>query len=210
MLLIFGGGGIAQGIANVWPHPAVMLERKDCDVRDPEQVYQAMVKHAPTYVVNCAGVSHPGAGSSGMRDEVLVNLLGSMHVARFAGKKPTILLASVAGLYGKPNHVGYCASKAGVISVAQAFAGEGHRIWAISPGRVDTPMRERDYPNDTPGSRLSPEQIGLVVIDIFYRRLYPSGTNVVIRKEGLDTVIVHEHRGDGWKERLRVGEPVTI
>lgn len=208
MLLIFGGGGIAQGIANVWQGPVGLLPRESCDVTDKEQVGSAFEFYAPRYVVNCAGVSC----AFNYQREIETNLIGSLHVAEIAGLSsiPTILLASVAGLYGKPNHVGYCASKAGVISVVQSLACEGRRIWAISPGRVDTPMRERDYPNDTPGSRLTPEQIGNVVVDIFRRNLYAPGTNIVIRKEGLDTVIVHEHKGDGWKERLRVGEPVTI
>lgn len=209
MLLIFGGGGIAQGIASVWQGPVGILPHKNCDVTDKHQVAAALAEHRPRFVVNCAGVSRPDQSVFGIDDEIRVNLMGSVYVGSFSDT-PTILLASVAGLYGKPNHVGYSASKAGVISVVQSLAAEGRDIWAISPGRVDTPMRQRDYPNDTPGSRLTPEQVGNVVVDIFRRRLYPSGTNVVIRKEGLHRVIVEEHRGDGWKERLRVGEPVTI
>lgn len=205
MLLIFGGGGIAQGIANVWQGDVKIVPHNACDVSQIVDVIDILGSTDPRHVVVCAGVSDP----DDYKREITTNLIGSLNVASLT-EAPTILLASVAGLYGKPSHVGYCASKAGVISVVQSLAAEGRDIWAISPGRVDTPMRERDYPGDTPGSRLTPEQIGSVVVDIFRRRLYPSGTNVVIRKEGLDTVIVHEHRGDGWKERLRVGEPVTI
>jgi hypothetical protein len=37
-----------------------------------------------------------------------------------------------------------------------------------------------------------------------------SGTNVVIRKVGLYDTVTELHTGDGWKEKLRVGEPVNI
>lgn len=206
MLLIYGSGGIAHALAASRDGDTQILPKSVCDVTDRAQVVQAFHKYQPTAVVVCAGVSSP----DDHEQEVAVNLIGTLNVAMAARGTQTILIASVAGLYGKPHHVGYSASKAGVISVAQSLACEGYPVWCISPGRVDTPMREKDYPGDTPGSRLDPKQIASAVTDILEHDLYPPGTNIVIRKEGLDTVIVHAHTGDGWKERLRVGQPVTI
>lgn len=205
MLLIFGGGGIAEAIQTVWPDETKIVTKEECDVRLPGPVAAAIQKYKPGEIVNCAGVSDP----KNYQLEIDTNLVGSFHIAK-ASKVPLVLIGSVAGLYGKPDHSGYSASKAGVISLAQSLACEGRLAWCVSPGRVDTPMRERDYPDDTPGSRLHAGQVAQVILDILRRGLYEPGTNVVIRKEGLDTVIVHEHKGDGWKERLRVGQPKTI
>jgi NAD(P)-dependent dehydrogenase (short-subunit alcohol dehydrogenase family) len=213
-VLIFGGGGIAQGIKRVVR--ATILEQSDVDVRDAQAVWGAVYDHSPTVVVNCAGVSCVGRiGESDpalWEQDIIVNLIGSYHVARACcerGVKTMIFLASVAGMYGKPNHSSYCASKAGVISLVQSLAMEGHDAYAISPGRVDTPMRQRDYPNDTPGSRLRPEDIGGVVREILDGKHTP-GSNLVIRKEGLVNVIREVDRGEPWRDRLRVGLPVTI
>ena len=205
MLLIIGGGGIAAGIARVWPGPTRIVEHNECDVTDPTMVTAILANNPATGVVVTAGLSDPANPSR----EIAVNLCGSLNIATRT-TVPTVLIASVAGLYGKPNHLGYSASKAGVISVVQSLAAEGRDIWCVSPGRVDTPMRQRDYPNDTPGSRLDPAQIGQAVVDILHWRFYKPGTNVIVMKRGLETVITREHTGDGWKEELRIGLPVTI
>lgn len=210
-VLIFGGGGIAQGIARVMESTI-----SDCDVCDHAGVGEEVSRLSPDIVINCAGVSYvctiAGSDPGVWAEDILVNLIGSYHVARAcvaSGVGTMIFIASVAGMYGKPNHSSYCASKAGVISLVQSLGMEGHNAYAISPGRVDTPMRERDYPNDTPGSRLSPEQIGGVVQEII-RGEHTPGDNIVIRKQGLTEVIREVDRGEPWRETLRVGQPVTI
>lgn len=208
-MLIFGAGGISRGIVDALPKcPVNELYGREYDVRFPEAVEGAIRTYDPEWIVNCAGVSLQNL-HGGSRQEIETNLIGAFNVAESSPSIPQIHIASVAGLYGKPGHAGYSASKAGVISMVQSLALEGRDIWAISPGRVDTPMRQRDYPNDTPGSRLLPIQVGGIVRRIMEGE-WESGTNVVIRKEGLDTIHVEAHTGDGWKERLRVGEPVTI
>jgi len=65
---------------------------------------------------------------------------------------------------------------------------EGHDAYAISPGRVDTPMRERDYPGEDPRTRLTPQQIGGVVADILAGE-YEPGDNIIIRKIRFDTFL---------------------
>lgn len=212
-VLCFGAGGISQGIHDYLRDEVdfvFQLPREVCDVRFATQVQFAVQDYRPDWIINCAGVSYARSLSLGdVREEIEVNLLGGINVATMAGDIPQIHLISVAGLYGKPDHMGYCASKAGLRSVVQSLAMEGKRIWGISPGRVDTPMRERDYPNDTPGSRLDPEAIGCVVQEIMHGH-YAPGSNVIIRKVGLVDVIVQVDDGGPWKKTLRVGEPVTI
>jgi NAD(P)-dependent dehydrogenase (short-subunit alcohol dehydrogenase family) len=137
-VLIFGGGGIARGIGRVLD--ATIVSQDEVNVLDAAAVHEEVARHTPDIVINCAGVSyvHEVAGSDpfAWTVDILVNLLGSYNVARAcveAGVGTMIFIASVAGMYGKPNHSSYCASKAGVISLVQSLGMEGHNAYAISP-----------------------------------------------------------------------------
>ena len=209
--LIFGGGGIAQGIKQVMDATI-----SNADVTYPGAVESAIRTFGPDVVINCAGLSYvhevEDSNPTRWRDDIMVNLIGSYHVARAcceAGVATMIFIASVAGLYGKPNHSSYCASKAGVIALVQSLAMEGHNAYAVSPGRVDTKMRQLDYPNDTPGSRLEPKAIGVVILEIL-DGLHRPGDNIIIRKQGLTDIVREVDRGEPWRDTLRVGLPVTI
>lgn len=215
MIAIFGGGDIAErGIVPVVPDCKVIGQGL-LDVREYRDVEQAIRAPRPSAVVFTAGVSRPKSVTSSnpeaWRAELETNLLGAYHVAKAAVyfQVPTLIfIASIAGLYGKPNHSGYCASKSGLISLVQSLAMEGHNAYAISPGRVDTKMRERDYPGEDPRTRLSPLAIGEIVADMLAGK-YSPGDNVVIRMRGHEVLPLEVHRGDGWRERLKVGEPPT-
>lgn len=214
MIAIFGGGEIAEtGII-----PIVGGEVVHCDVRRYAEVDRVVRGRTAEAVVYTAGVSRPsliGRGSVlDWRDELETNVLGAYHVAQavigraLAPGAPMVFIASLAGLYGKPNHSGYSASKAALISLVQSLAMEGHNAYAISPGRVQTAMRERDYPGEDPRTRLAPTAVGEVVRDILAGK-YMSGDNVVMQMRGHEVLPLQVHRGDGWRERLHVGEPKT-
>lgn len=211
-VLILGKGGMSAGIASILKtegHYVFEVPKAVVDVRQVASI-QAMVEgFEPDWVINCAGVSAP----EDPWEEIATNLVGSINVTLVTThlKIPTILIGSVAGLYGKPDHVGYSASKAGVISLAQSL-GFTDEVYCISPGRVDTPMRQRDYPDDTPGSRLQPEVIGMVV-DQVMRGEFEWGANVVVRIFGnYETGIRLSVKAEvnPWKEDLKVGQPVTV
>jgi NAD(P)-dependent dehydrogenase (short-subunit alcohol dehydrogenase family) len=216
-VLIFGGGGIAEGIFQTLKQDDVhVLSAADCNVRFTVQPNSAVAALKPDIVINCAGISYVSKVEKSdewhWEQQIMVNLFGSYNIARAAVSYSAaiqIYIASVAGLYGKPEHSAYCASKAGVRSLVQSLAMEGYGAYAISPGRVDTPMRQRDYPNDTPGSRLKPTDIGKVVQEIIDGKFDP-GDNIIIRKEGLEKIIREVDKGEPWKTKLKVGQPVTI
>ncbi len=211
MIAVFGGGDIAvNGIA-----PLFNCKITSVDVTSYRYVLTEMERIAPTTVIVTAGVSHPcdvdESDPARWAHEIEVNLIGSYHVAKAAlmcDVSTLIFVASVAGLCGKPNHSGYSASKAGVISLVRSLAFEGHNAYAISPGRVDTKMRERDYPDEDPRTRLAPTQVGSVVRGILDGN-YRTGDNIIVRKIGYDT-FHRVDRGEPWKSWLKVGQPVTI
>lgn len=212
MIALIGGGGIAEGIAET-VFGCVLVT--DIDVTYRPDVDRWMAANRPEAIVITAGVSHPvtvaGSSQPEWDEEIRTNLIGSYLVAAAAihhGCRTFVFVASVAGMHGKPGHSGYCASKAGVISLMQSMAMEGHDAYAISPGRVDTKMREQDYPGEDPRTRLEPEQIGEVVADILAGK-YEPGDNIILRKIGYDTHLIVD-QGEPWKTYLRVGQPVTV
>ncbi len=201
-LLIFGGGDIAtKGII-----PVVGGTICSVDVLNTDAIRRAVEDHDPDTVINCAGVSNPGLIVDGhFEAEIMVNLYGAFNVAACCPGITQVHIASVSGLYGKANHAGYCASKAGVISLVQSLAMEGANAYAISPGRVDTRLRERDYPGEDPRTRLWPTQVGMVV-DTILKGGYLPGDNIIIRKRGFDTELRID-RGEPWFEWLDIGKP---
>lgn len=211
MILIIGGGAIAeQGIVPVVG--GEILDFAQCDATNYEDVAKAIEAVRPGTVIFTAGKSIPQSIAESFAEdwgwEIQVNLLGAFNVATAAvdyDVRTMIFFASVAGMYGKPNHAGYSASKAGVISLVQSLGMEGHNAYAISPGRVDTPMRERDFPGEDPRTRLLPTQVGEVVRDIL-DGAYDPGDNVVIRKKGFDT-FCFVHKGEPWRTEFAVGQP---
>ncbi len=210
-ILIIGGGDIADnGIVPLLG--GVCVTKEGCDVRDYNSVESQIIKYAPETVICTAGVSHvsniKNSSIQHWREEIDINLLGSYHVARACvnnGVKNMIFFASVAGLYGKPGHSGYSASKSGVISLVQSLGMEGYNAYAISAGRVHTKMRERDFPNEDPKTRLLPESIGRVVNEILCNK-YEPGNNIIIRKRGY-RILRRVDKGSGWADYLKVGQP---
>jgi NAD(P)-dependent dehydrogenase (short-subunit alcohol dehydrogenase family) len=148
-------------------------------------------------------------------NEIRTNLLGSFHVAKATAEETPnaimIFIASVAGMYGKAEHSGYSASKKGVISLVQSLGMEGYNAYAISPGRVNTKMREHDYPGEDVRTRLTTQEIADVVREII-EGCHQPGDNLIIRKKGFETLRLTD-RGEPWKEYLNVqpiGTPKEI
>lgn len=108
---------------------------------------------APDAVVECAGVSVPGAitdlALDSWRVTLDVCLTGAFLVMKYAGRVVCDggSITTVASLNGRQPATGmaaYCAAKAGVLMLTEVAALElgarGIRVNAVSPGLVDTPM----------------------------------------------------------------------
>jgi len=216
-VLIFGKSDIGEGIKQLYPD-TVNIPKEECDVRDALQVRNTLEKYKPDVIVNCAGISHvqvvKDSNIDYWKEEIEVNLTGSFIVARESinsGVKTMIFIASVAGMYGKPEHSGYSASKSGVISFVQSLGFEGYDAYSISPGRVDTKMRENDFPGEDKRTRLSTLQVAEVVKECIDGK-YEPGDNVIIRKRGFRK-LKRVDQGQPWKKYLNVqplGTPKII
>lgn len=217
-VLIFGKSDIGEGIRQLYPD-TINVPKEECDVRDALQVRNTLKKYNPEVIVNCAGISHvqvvKDSNIDHWKEEIDVNLVGSFIVARESVSlnlfRPMIFIASVAGMYGKPEHSGYSASKSGVISFVQSLGLEGYNAYSISPGRVDTKMRENDYPGEDKRTRLSTLQVADVVKECIDGK-YEPGDNIVIRKKGF-TKLKRVDKGQPWKKYLNVqplGAPKLI
>ena len=217
-VLIFGKSDIGEGIKQLYTD-TVNIPKEECDVRDYNQICTTLEKHKPDVIVNCAGISHvqvvKDSNIKHWQEEIEVNLVGSYLIARASINtnlfRPMIFIASVAGMYGKPEHSGYSASKSGVISFVQSLGFEGYNAYSISPGRVDTKMRENDYPGEDKRTRLSTLQVAEIVKECIDGK-YEPGDNVIIRKKGF-TKLKRIDKGQPWKKYLNVqplGAPKLI
>lgn len=136
-----------------------------CDVTDKSSVDQALaqvVKHFGQLdvLVNSAGIVALDAAEELKEKDwdntLAVNLKGVFLMSQSAGRYmlargqgKIINLASQAGVIALPNHIAYCASKAGVIGLTKVLALEwspkGIQINAISPTIVLTELGKKAW-----------------------------------------------------------------
>ena len=217
-ILVFGKSDIGDGISQLYPE-TFNIPKEECDVRDAKQIRSTIKKYNPDVIVNCAGVSHvqvvKDSNIENWKEEIEVNLIGSYLIARESIAtnmfRPIIFIASVAGMYGKPEHSGYSASKSGVISFVQSLGLEGYNAYSISPGRVDTKLREKDYPGEDRRTRLTTLQVAEIVKECIDQK-YTPGDNIIIRKRGFRK-LKRVDQGQPCKVYLNVqplGTPKTI
>jgi 3-oxoacyl-[acyl-carrier protein] reductase len=216
-ILVFGKSDIGDGINQLYEN-VFNIPKEECDVRNEKEIKAILKKYQPDVVINCAGISNvqvvANSNIKKWQEEIEVNLLGSYLIARESiaqDIKTMIFIASVAGMYGKPEHSGYSASKSGVISLVQSLGLEGYNAYSISPGRVDTKMREKDYPGEDVRTRLSTVQVAEIVKNCIDKK-YTPGDNIIIRKRGFRK-LERIDKGQPWKQYLNVqslGAPKII
>lgn len=175
MRIIFGGSSdIGQAIVGQ------RLSTNECDVTKITQISNIIAAVHPDEVVNCAGIIKPT--KHGYNKEILVNLVGSFNIATCISKNTKcVFIGSTSGLHGRAGWAGYCASKAGVISLVQSFALDGYQVWCVSPGRVKTKMRKGLFPDEDQSTLLEPSGVAQVVEDCFAGK-YKTGSNIIVRR----------------------------
>jgi 2-C-methyl-D-erythritol 4-phosphate cytidylyltransferase len=174
-VVIGGTSGIGRAIVDrlrAANRCVMSLSRQNgVDVRVESQVAAGLAACRDKYgslaaVINSAGVLSAGKltelDPEVLRNDIDVNLLGSINVARAAlphlrtTRGHLLLFTSSSYTRGRANYSVYCATKAGVVSLTQSLAEEwtnmGVRVNCINPARTKTPMRTRAFgkePGDT-------------------------------------------------------------
>jgi NAD(P)-dependent dehydrogenase (short-subunit alcohol dehydrogenase family) len=160
------------------------------DVTDTDAVAAAVasIPGGLDAVVHCAGVLKTGmfddVGPDWHRRHVDVNLWGTINVVHHVlprlrqSNGMLVLMGSASGFYGAPEYASYGATKAGVLSLAQALRieldGSGVDIAVCNPVFVSGPMIEKQ--ETTPkfvrseGVPFTPEDIALLITRAIERR----------------------------------------
>ncbi|MGD9685633.1 MAG: 2-C-methyl-D-erythritol 4-phosphate cytidylyltransferase [Desulfobacter sp.] len=98
------------------------------------------------------------------------NVTGAFLVAKAAipvlkeqGTGSIYFIGSSSYTRGREGYAAYSSSKAALVNFCQAIAEElspwNIRVNVVSPGRVNTPLRHRNFGNEPPGSLLEPDYV---------------------------------------------------
>jgi 3-dehydrosphinganine reductase len=159
------------------------LATVEVDVRDAGDVAAAVERAAaivgpPRLVINSAGIQL-GKPFTDLTEEefrrvVEVNLFGSRNVAAAAfphltGGGHLVLIASLAGLVPNYGYAGYCASKYGVVGLAEVLRLEGRvrgiRVSCVCPPEVETPMVEEERRTEAVPTRALKDLAGTLELE---------------------------------------------
>lgn len=196
VLCVFGGfSGIGEEICQIATFHGAKVEpfsrQNGVDVSDFDAVKRALdavtKRHGRVdYVINSAGVLN--IGMLALRDfgeikrEVECNFLGAVAVAKATAElgvergeglvAPKVLLfTSSSYTRGRELYAAYSASKAGVVNLAQALAGEGLNVNVINPERTATPMRFNAFGKEAEGSLLEAKRVAEVSLAVLLSEL---------------------------------------
>ncbi len=184
--------------------PGARVSIHCADVTDLGEVESAVNEAAAALggldiLVNSAGVASLGDIDEMPPDEwrgmIEVNLMGCYHAARAVwphlrgqGGGSIIMIVSGSGRRAHAGWSAYCASKFGVMGLAQALAKEGMplgiRCNVICPGPTDTDQRRSNFPDEDRSRLLTPEQIAET--SLFFasdESRWVSGPGIDVRRE---------------------------
>ncbi len=139
---------------------AQKIELFSVDISQFDQVTKVVEKTvnmigSPDVVINCAGINNACGvfekiDHDAFEKVVKVNLFGSRNIAKAVlpymkgNKSKIVFIASLAGIVGNYGYTPYCASKFGVMGLANCLRIElkPHkiRVQVVCPPEIDTPM----------------------------------------------------------------------
>lgn len=154
------------------------------DVRSPESIERAVedIRNREgriDFVVNCSGdLIRKNVEFTSLEEWKYIydtNITGNFNLARIVvplfrrqNGGNLMFVGSSSYTRGRGGYAAYSSSKAALVNFCQALSeeveGENIRVNLVSPGRVRTPLRFRNFGQESPESLLEPERVAEVII----------------------------------------------
>lgn len=199
VLITGGSGGIAQAIKLLLEKNGFIVfapTRMEMDVTDWESIESVINKFVPDILINNAGYVVPKSIKTmdleNTKKHIDINVGGTFYCTGIALKyNPNLQIINIGSAAAIESHATwseYCASKAAVVMATKCWAEDGLYAVAISPGRTKTKMRKFLFPDEDQDTLLDPVDFAKVVMK-GVRKEYPSGINVLVRKQNVSQLL---------------------
>lgn len=199
VLITGGGGGIAQAIKAQLEKDGYLVfapTRQEMDITNWDSIDAVMKDFVPDILVNNAGYVVPQSVKQmdleNTKKHFDINVGGTFYCTGIALKyNPDLEIVNICSAASIESHATwseYCASKAAVAMATKCWAEDGLYAVAISPGRTRTKMRKFLFPDEDQSTLLEPDDFAKVVMK-GVRKEYPSGSNIIVRKQNVQQLI---------------------
>ena len=199
VLITGGSGGIAQAIKTLLEEDGYKVlapTRTEMDVIDWNSIENVIKDFVPDILINNAGYVVPQSIKTmdleNTKKHFDINIGGTFYCTGIALKyNPNLQIVNIGSAAAVESHATwseYCASKAAVVMATKCWAEDGLYAVAISPGRTRTKMRKFLFPDEDQNTLLEPVDFAKVVMK-GVRREYPSGSNIIVRKQNVQELI---------------------
>lgn len=199
VLITGGSGGIAQAIKALLKKDGYTVfapTRQEMDVTSWESIEAVIKDFVPDILINNAGYVVPQSikqmDLENTKKHFDINVGGTFYCTGIALKyNPDLEIVNICSAASIESHATwseYCASKAAVAMATKCWAEDGLYAVAISPGRTRTKMRKFLFPDEDQSTLLEPADLAKVVMR-GVRKEYPSGSNIIVRKQNVQQLI---------------------
>ena len=199
VLITGGSGGIALAIKTLLEEDGYKVlapSRTEMDVTDWNSIENVIKDYVPDILINNAGYVVPQSIKTmdlkNTKKHFDINIGGTFYCTGIALKyNPYLQIVNIGSAAAVESHATwseYCASKAAVVMATKCWAEDGLYAVAISPGRTRTKMRKFLFPDEDQNTLLEPVDFAKVVMK-GVRKEYPSGSNIIVRKQNVQELI---------------------
>lgn len=199
VLITGGSGGIAQAIKTLLEgegYKVLAPTKTEMDVTDWKSIEDVIKDYVPDILINNAGYVVPQSirtmDLENTKKHFDINIGGTFYCTGIALKyNPNLQIVNIGSAAAVESHATwseYCASKAAVVMATKCWAEDGLYAVAISPGRTKTKMRKFLFPDEDQNTLLEPLDFAKVVMK-GVRKEYPSGSNIIVRKQNVQELI---------------------
>ena len=199
VLITGGSGGIAQAIKTLLEAEGYIVKaptRQEMDVTDWSSIESVIKEFVPDILINNAGYVVPQSikqmDLENTKKHFDINVGGTFYCTGIALKyNPDLEIVNICSAASIESHATwseYCASKAAVAMATKCWSEDGLYAVAISPGRTRTKMRKFLFPDEDQSTLLEPDDFAKVVMK-GVRKEYPSGANVIVKKQNVQQLL---------------------